>query len=77
MAPSPDTDDLRPEYDFRSMRGVERGKYATRPKTVVRSVVLDPDIAVAFPTAEAVNAALREYLRTHPQPDPAPTDTGA
>ncbi len=79
MATSPDqpTDDLRPEYDFRSMRGVVRGKYASRPKPTVLSVVLEPDVAVAFPTAEAVNAALREYLRTHPTPDPAATDSGA
>ena len=34
MAPFPDdpeaTDDLEPEYDFRSLRGVVRGKYAER-----------------------------------------------
>jgi hypothetical protein len=34
MATSPDdleaTDDVRPEYDFRSLRGVVRGKYAAR-----------------------------------------------
>ena len=33
MATSPDdpelTDDLEPEYDFRSLRGVVRGKYAS------------------------------------------------
>jgi uncharacterized protein len=34
MGTSPDdleaTDDLQPEYDFRSLRGVVRGKYAAR-----------------------------------------------
>ncbi len=70
------TDELRDEYDFDYSKA-KPNRFANRVTTVVRSVVLDPDIAVAFPTAEAVNAALREYLRTHPQPDPAPTDTGA
>jgi hypothetical protein len=78
MATSPETgDELRPEYDFRTMRGVVRGKYAGRVQPGVRSVRLDPDLTAAFPTEAAVNAALREYLRTHPKPDPAPTDSGA
>lgn len=61
--PEPD-DDLLPEYDLTQLRGGVRGKYHARyhagPPRVVR---LDPDVAAAFPTEAAVNAALREYLR--------------
>jgi hypothetical protein len=66
MANSPETnagDDLRPEYDFRSMRGVVRGKYAARYQARLRVVRLADDIAAAFSDEAAVNAALREYLR--------------
>jgi hypothetical protein len=70
------SDELRDEYDFDYSKA-KPNRFAARLKPSVRSVVLDPDLAVAFPTAEAVNAALREYLRTHPKPDPAATDTGA
>ncbi len=78
MATSPDaeTDELRPEYDFRAMRGVVRGKYAARYRERLRFIRLAADVATAFTTEDAVNAALREYLRTHP-PEPAPTATGA
>ncbi len=51
-----DPDEILPEYDFR--RG-ERGKYAARYAEGTNVVVLDPDVAAVFPTAEAVNAALR------------------
>ncbi len=57
--PEPD-DDLLPEYDLSQLRGGVRGKhhakYQAQPPHVVR---LDPDVAVAFPTEAAVNAALR------------------
>jgi hypothetical protein len=66
MAPSPDdqetTDDLEPEYDFRSLRGVIRGKYAERYRERLRVVRLAPDISAAFADEDAVNSALREYL---------------
>ncbi len=66
MAPSPDdpemTDDLQPEYDFRSLRGVVRGKYATRYRERLRVVRLAADVSEAFPDEASVNAALREYL---------------
>ncbi len=51
------TDDVRQEYDF--SRG-ERGKYAARYAEGSNVVVLDPDVAAAFPNAESVNRALRE-----------------
>jgi len=65
MATSPDPtpdEDLQPEYDFRSMRGVVRGKYAARYRERLRVVRLADDLAAAFPDEAAVNAALREYL---------------
>ena len=53
-------DDLRPEYDLHELfqHGV-RGKYADHFQAGVHLVPLDPDVAQAFPTAEAVNPALR------------------
>lgn len=69
MATSPEPDDLRPEYDFRSLRGVVRGKYAARYREKLRVVRLADDVAGAFADEAAVNAALREYLRGR-QPEP-------
>ena len=68
MAPSPDDiesadDELRPEYDFRAMRGVVRGKYAARYGERLRVVRLADDVADAFADETAVNEALRAYLR--------------
>ena len=57
-----DTDELRPEYDPELIRRGERGKYAARYAAGTNVVVLDPDVAAAFPTPEAVNAALRALL---------------
>ncbi len=59
-----EVDDLRPEYDFASMRGGIRGKYVKRLQEETNLVLLDPEIAAAFPTEEAVNAALRGVLNT-------------
>jgi hypothetical protein len=54
---------MRAEYDF---KGGVRGKYAKRFASGTNVVVLDPDVADAFPTARAVNAALRKVLRADP-----------
>lgn len=51
---------IRSEYDF---SGGVRGKYAKRYARGSNIVVLEPDVAEAFPTARAVNAALRKLLR--------------
>ncbi len=48
--------DMLNEYDF--SKGV-RGKYAQRYAEGTNVVVLPPDLAEAFPTAEAVHEALR------------------
>jgi hypothetical protein len=52
-------DELRKNYDF--SKGV-RGKYADRFAEGTKLVLLDPDVAQAFPTAQSVNAALRDIL---------------
>jgi hypothetical protein len=67
MEASPDPsladDDMLPEYDFRTLKGVERGKYVERYRERLRLVRLDKDVAVNFVDEAAVNTALREYLR--------------
>lgn len=52
-------DELRPEYDFSQMQGGVRGKYVERYRTGTNLVLLDPDVAQAFPNDAAVNEALR------------------
>jgi hypothetical protein len=56
-------DELRPEYNFRELRGVVRGKYAEKYRERLRVVRLAKDVAEAFPDEAAVNEALREFLR--------------
>jgi hypothetical protein len=58
----PRNGDARPEYDFSSMRGGIRGKYYEQYRKGGNVVLLDPDIARAFPTEDAVNEALRAVL---------------
>ena len=61
---------MRAEYDF---SGGVRGKYAKRYAQGTNLVMLEPDVADAFPTARAVNAALRKLLReTPPRPRRTP-----
>ncbi|GCL38767.1 hypothetical protein IQ227_22235 [Anabaena aphanizomenioides LEGE 00250] len=59
----PENDELRPEYDFTQLEGGVRGKYVERYKQGTNLVLLAPDVAQAFPTAEAVNEALRLLIR--------------
>jgi hypothetical protein len=60
----PEDNDLRPEYDFASMKGGVRGKYVARLRKGSNLVLLDPEVAAAFPSADAVNEALRGVLNT-------------
>jgi len=57
------TDELRAEYDFASMAGGVRGKYAERYRQEVNIVKLDDDISSFFPDAKSVNDALRSLIR--------------
>ena len=56
-------DELRPEYDFAKMHGGVKGKYVQRYRSGTNLVLLDPDIAKAFPTDASVNEALRLLLQ--------------
>ncbi len=56
-------DELRPEYNFAAMQGGVRGKYVQRYRASTNLVLLDPDIAKAFPTDASVNEALRLLLQ--------------
>jgi len=56
-------DELRPEYTFDYSKAV-RGKYHRRLlKEGSNVVVLEPDVAKAFPNSDAVNDALRSVLK--------------
>jgi len=65
---SKEEDDLRPEYDFSQMKGGVRGKYVERYREGTNLVLLDPDVAAAFPNAKAVNDALRLLLEEKQSP---------
>ena len=53
-------DELRPEYDLTSLRVRKLGPGRKSFGDVIR---LDPDVADAFPDADAVNQALRFLIR--------------
>lgn len=55
-------DELRPEYKRPDFGEIVRGKYANRIKEESNVVLLEPDVAQAFPNDEAVNKALRYLL---------------
>jgi len=44
---------MRPEYDLASMKGGVRGKYAKRYRARTNLILLDPELAKAFPTEAA------------------------
>ena len=51
-----DADEILPEYDFK--RG-SPNKFASRYAAGSAVIVLEPDVAAAFPSSEEANAALR------------------
>ncbi len=55
-----DKDTMRPEYDF---SGGVRGKHAAKYAEGTNVVVLQPDVAREFQTAEQVNETLRAVAR--------------
>ena len=56
------SDELRPEYDLSQLKGGIRGKYYQQAKVGTNLVLLEPDLAQAFPDDESVNRALRLLL---------------
>jgi hypothetical protein len=55
---------MRAEYDFASMAGGVRGKYVRRMRAGTNVVMIEPEVADAFPTERAVNEALKGVLNT-------------
>lgn len=68
-------DELRPEYDFSQLIGGVRGKYVKRYRAGTNLVLLDADVAQAFPNEAAVNEALR-LLMEIAQRQPANNSVG-
>lgn len=67
------SDELRPEYNMKQLlKGAVRGKYAKKYQEGTNLVLLEPDLAEAFPTAEAVNEALRLVLQLSQIPTGSP-----
>lgn len=55
--------DLREEYDLAKMPLLPRGRYAPNRRAGLNVAILDPDVAKAFPSDEAVNTALRLVIQ--------------
>ena len=55
-------DELRPEYDLSQLKGGVRGKYYKRAIAGTNLILIEPDLAKAFPGPESVNRALRTLL---------------
>jgi hypothetical protein len=60
-AVSEGSDELRPEYRFDYSKA-RPNPYAARLKGKTVAVVLDAEVAAAFPTSESVNTALRAIM---------------
>lgn len=56
------TDELRSEYKRSDFGSLVRGKYAAKVAAETNVVVLEPEVAKAFPNDRAVNEALRGLL---------------
>ncbi len=63
--------ELREEYDLSQLPIIPKGRYAPEQRVGSNVVVLEPDLARAFPTDEAVNKALRLILQATQIPDNA------
>ena len=58
--------EMLPEYRFDYSKA-RPNRFADRMPRGSRAVVLEPDVAAVFPTAESVNAVLRALIETMPQ----------
>jgi hypothetical protein len=56
-------DELRPEYDLSALKGEVRGKYYTQATKGTTLVLLEPDVAEAFPDGRTVNDTLRAFIK--------------
>jgi hypothetical protein len=72
------SDDLRPEYSFDYSKA-KANPYAAQLKGRTVAVVLEPDVAAAFPNSRAVNRQLRAVVAAVPRRSrkrPAPRRRG-
>lgn len=58
-------DDMLPEYNF-DLSKAKPNRFAAKLSKDVVTVVLEPDVAQVFTTAEAVNRALRAIIQAMP-----------
>lgn len=56
-------DELRPEYRREDLGKGVRGKYYEAYKSARNLVLLDPEVAKAFPDDKSVNEALKSLIR--------------
>ncbi|MEW6104171.1 MAG: hypothetical protein AB1630_10260 [bacterium] len=56
------SEELRPEYHREELGKGIRGKYFSSYQKGTNLVLLNPDVAKAFPTEESVNEALRSLI---------------
>ncbi len=56
------SEDLRPEYRREDLGQGVRGKYLEAFRAGTNLVLLNPEVAKAFPTEESVNEALRSLI---------------
>ena len=57
------SDPLRPEYDLSKLTGGIQGKYYKRATAGTTLVLLEPDVAEAFPDGRTVNDVLRAVVK--------------
>ena len=63
-------DELRPEYDLKSLlKSGVRGKYTKKYRAGTNLILLEPDVAKAFPNEKAVNEALRLVMKLNKMQD--------
>ncbi len=55
--------DLNEEYDLSKMTVLPKGRFDPKRRIGTNVIVLEPDVAKAFPNDEAVNEALRLLLK--------------
>ncbi|MCX6843096.1 MAG: hypothetical protein NTX53_12530 [candidate division WOR-3 bacterium] len=56
-------DEMRPDYRREELGTGVRGKYLDAYRSGTNLILLSPDVAKAFPTEDAVNEALRSFVR--------------
>lgn len=69
-----ESNDMRTGYAFANISGGIRGKYAKGYPAGANVVVLDPDVAKAFPTGESINEALRLLIEIAARGTPNPSE---